>query len=82
MHTLQSPFFEDEPYAEGELLRIYGMVMLCKFNEANKGIDNFEVRFSPHQKEYARVAKQSPEALYSVQFKRLKRENKQMFQNP
>ena len=66
LHTLQSPFFEDEPYAEGELLRIYGMVMLCKFNEANKGIDNFEVRFSPHQKEYARVAQQGPEALFSA----------------
>jgi hypothetical protein len=66
LHTLQSPFFEDEPYAEGELLRIYGMVMLCKFNEANKGIDKFEVRFSPHQKEYARVAQQGPEALFGA----------------
>lgn len=66
LHTLQSPFFEDEPYAEGELLRIYGMVMLCKFNEANKGIDNFADRFSPHQSEYARVAKQSPETLFDA----------------
>jgi len=66
LHTLQSPFFEDEPYSEGELLRIYGMVMLCKFNEANTGIDDFEVRFTPHQQEYARLSKQSPESLFSA----------------
>ena len=66
LHTLQSPFFEDEPYAEGELLRIYGMVMLCKFNEANKGIDNFEVRFGPHQQEYANVAQNSPADLFKA----------------
>ena len=66
LHTLQAPFFEDEPYSEGELLRIYGMVMLCKFNEANTGIDNFEVRFTPQQQEYSRLAKQSSESLFAA----------------
>ena len=66
LHTLQSPFFEDEPYSEGELLRIYGMVMLCKFNEANKSIDQFAVRFQPQQQKFASLAKESPQALFSA----------------
>ena len=66
LHTLQSPFFENETYAEAELLRIYGMVMLCKFNEANNGIDQFPVRFGPQQETLAEFATKSPEDLFDL----------------
>ncbi len=66
LHTLQTPFFENEPYAEGELLRIYGMVMLCKFNAANDGIDNFAIRFGPQQQALASLAQQAPATLFAA----------------
>ena len=66
LHTLNAPFFADENYAEAELLRIYGMVMLCKFNEANKGIDNFPVRFGPQQNDLTTFSEKTPEELFEL----------------
>ena len=66
LHTLNTPFFQDESYAEAELLRIYGMVMLCKFNEANKGIDEFAPRFSPQKDTLSQFATHSPEEIFTM----------------
>ena len=66
LHTLNTPFFQDEGYAEAELLRIYGMVMLCKFNEANKGIDAFAPRFSSQQETLAELSTYSPADLFNM----------------
>jgi len=56
MHTHNSPFFTDEYYPEGELLRIYSLMLMCKFAEANTQIDAFVLRFTSQQQSLAKIA--------------------------
>lgn len=66
LHTLNSPFFQDEYYAEAELLRIYGLINMCKFEEANRDLDHFATRFTPQKESLAMVAAKSPKEIFAL----------------
>ena len=66
LHTHNSPFFEQEYYPEAELLRIYSLMMLCKFPEANQQIDLFVERFTPQQKQLDDIASRTSEELFDA----------------
>ena len=67
LHTLQSPFFTNEYYAEAEMLRIYVLIgYMCKFTEANQEIDNFAIRFTPQQENFAILGAKSPSELFNM----------------
>ena len=65
LHTHNSPFFEQEYYPEAELLRIYALMMLCKFPEANQQIDLFVTRFTPQQKRLDDIGSRSERELFN-----------------
>lgn len=65
LHTHNSPFFEQEYYPEAELLRIYSLMMLCKFPEANQQIDLFVERFTPQQKLLDDISSRTGEELFT-----------------
>jgi len=45
--TLDTPFFSDWYWAEADLLRIQTLFMMCKFGDANQGIDAFIEKYTP-----------------------------------
>jgi hypothetical protein len=65
LHTHNSPFLEEEYYPEAELLRIYALIMLCKFPEANQQIDLFVERFTPQQELLADHSSKTEEELFA-----------------
>ncbi len=64
LHTHNSPFFTQEYYPEAELLRIYSLMMLCKFPEANEQIDLFVERFTPQQQLLDEISSKSGDELF------------------
>jgi tetratricopeptide (TPR) repeat protein len=64
LHTHGSPFFEDEHYPEGEMLRIYSLFVMCKFQEAEKQIDHFENRYGSHSSALKAWSARSPTELF------------------
>ena len=65
LHTHNSPFLEKEYYPEAELLRIYALIMLCKFPEANQQIDLFVERFTPQNELLADHSSKTEEELFA-----------------
>ncbi|NCG18213.1 MAG: hypothetical protein GWP91_04270 [Rhodobacterales bacterium] len=42
-----SPFFEEWYFPEADLLRAYGMFMMCKFTDASASMDDFVATYTP-----------------------------------
>ena len=64
LHTLNTGYFADQYYPEAELLRIYALLKLCKFPEANQQIDLFQQRFSGQKDQLLEFAALSAEDSY------------------
>ncbi len=43
----QTPFLDDVYLAEGDMLRIYAMFLMCKFPSAKVELDGFQARYQP-----------------------------------
>ncbi len=52
--NLQTPFFDEWYYPEGDMLRGQAFFMLCKFPEATKQIEAFTARYQPIAKQLDR----------------------------
>ncbi len=47
LRAYQTPFLEDVYLAEGDMLRIYAMFLMCKFPSAKVELDTFQARYQP-----------------------------------
>ncbi len=63
-HDHAGPFFEDEYFPEGRLLRVYALFLMCKFPEASKEIDRFRELYTPKQATLDALARRSPQDLF------------------
>jgi hypothetical protein len=47
LRAYQTPFLDDVYLAEGDMLRIYAMFLMCKFPSAKVELDAFQARYQP-----------------------------------
>lgn len=47
LRAYQTPFLDDMYLAEGDMLRIYALFLMCKFPSAKVELDNFQARYQP-----------------------------------
>ncbi|MFT6818585.1 MAG: tetratricopeptide (TPR) repeat protein [Myxococcota bacterium] len=47
LRAYQTPFLDDVYLAEGDMLRIYAMFLMCKFPSAKLELDAFQARYQP-----------------------------------
>lgn len=67
LFTHASPFFEEGYYnPEADLLRAYGLFIMCKFPDASKQIDAFEAKWKPIAEAYSGVTMSPEEAFADV----------------
>jgi tetratricopeptide (TPR) repeat protein len=61
-----SPFFTEDYHPEADLLRAYGLFMMCKFTDATAEINAFQERYEPMSAQLAAVAMTPEEAWKDV----------------
>jgi tetratricopeptide (TPR) repeat protein len=64
LHAQQSPFMAEIYLPEADLLQIYSLFVLCKFPQASKGIEAFQVKYTPTVELLKGVAAEGPTALF------------------
>lgn len=66
LFTHETPFFEDLFYPEADLLRAYGLFLMCKFPDATKEMNRFAEKYDPMQTELRGLALTPNEAFEDV----------------